>query len=273
MTAPNEPVLPFGLRYVRLYALNSAGTPAAVDETAYEGLQIKGATAFDLSFPEPRKITGLGEDGVTAVAYLPPTDSVTGTLAVDADDPDISAIVTKNLIRTLGDMSLAVSASDNQGFEPLVGLICSQACVGLETGAQYWRSYILPAARVIMRDGAMTADKSATQYSVAPSVVTAHLWGETIGTAEGATSAQLVKAWSNNPVRVSAFVGDGTTTAFTFPVAAPSVATYATSTKVFVNGAEVTSGITITATSVTFTVAPAAAARIAVVRETAKFIP
>lgn len=272
MTAPNEPFLPYGFRFVRLYELDNNGMPAATGTTPYEGVQIKGATAFELTVAEPRKFTGLGEDGITAVVYLPPTEGITGVLNVDADDPDISAIITGNAVRTLGDANLSVVGSSNQGFEPVVGLMLSQAMRGLNTGKQYWRTYILPAATLIMRDGGMTAEKSSTSYSIAPSVVTRHLHGETmIEAEEGAVSAQAIKVWSNNPLRYTAFVGNGLATEFSFP--SNSASNYSTATLVFVNGARVTSGITITPTGVTFSTAPDDGDKIVVWRETEKFNP
>lgn len=273
MTAPNEPTLNYGLRYARLYALNADSTPAATNTTPYEGVQIKGSTAFDLTFPEPRKITGLGEDSVTAVAYLPPNESVSGKLTVEADDPALAALITLNKVRTLGEASLIVAASSNQGFEPVMGLILSQAARGLTTGKNYWRSYILPSAMLVMQEGGMNADKSQVTYSIAPNVVSAHLWGEAIDDAdEGAVSAQVVKLWSNHIPVVTSFVGTGTEDEFSFPVNAPSASTYATSTIVYVDGVKVPGAdVAITATKITFDAGkePALNARVDVFRELA----
>jgi hypothetical protein len=237
---------------------------------AYEGTQIKGSVAFEVTFPEPRKITGLGEDSVTAVAYLPPNESVSAKLNVEADDPALADITTGDKIRTLGDSTLMVAASSNQGFEPNVGMILSQACRGLTTGGQFWRNYILPSAMVVKQDGGMNAEKSMTVYNIAPNVVSNHLWGETMTDAvEGAVSSQLVKVWSNHPLIQTSFYGNGVDTEFPFPANTPSAASYATSTVVFVDGVKQTAGYTVTATKVTFTVAPAKGKWIDVYRELA----
>ena len=238
---------------------------------AYEGWQIKGSVAFEVTFPDPRKITGLGEDSVTAVAYLPPNESVSAKLNVEADDPTVTASITGDGVRTLGDSTLMVAASSNQGFEPNGGLILSQACRGLTTGGQFWRNYIIPSAMLVKQEGGMTADKSMTTYNIAPNVVSAHLWGETITEAEeNAVSTQLVKVWSNHPLRLTSFMGNGTATIFPFPANSPSASTYETSTVVFVDGVKQTAGYTVSATAVTFTIAPAKYKRIDVYRETVK---
>lgn len=237
---------------------------------AYEGIQIKGSVAFEVTFPAPRKITGLGEDSVTAVAYLPPNESVDAKLNVEADDPILANVTTGDKIRTLGDSTLMVAASSNQGFEPNVGMILSQACRGLTTGGQFWRNYILPSAMLVKQDGGMNTDKSMTVYNIAPNVVSNHLWGETMTDAvEGAVSSQLVKVWSNNPLIQTSFYGNGVDTEFPFPANTPSAASFATSTVVFVDGVEQTAGYTASATKITFTVAPAKGKWIDVYRELA----
>ena len=272
MTAPNEPTLHYGTRFVQMLALNSSGTPAANSTTPYEGIQIKGSVAFDLTIPEPRKITGNGEDGVTQVVFLPPLEGAAGVVRAEAGDPDVSALVDNTKVRTLGGATIVGMATNQQGYEPRLGLICRQAARGLISGANYWHTYILPSAQVVRQGTGMGAEKSTTNYSVAPNVCSAHLWGETMTVlADGYTSTQVVELWTYNPVVITSFVGNGTEDEFVFPAAAPSASTYATTTLVFVNGTQVTTNITITATKVTFGTGhePALGARIDIVREIA----
>lgn len=272
MTAPNEPTLNFGLRYARVYALNESGTPAAISTTAYEGLQIKGSTAFELTVPEPRKITGLGEDSVTQIAYLPPIDGMSGTLTQEATDFDVAAYLDNTKVRTLGEAKIMGIATNRQGFEPQVGLLLYQAARGLITGSKYWHTYIIPSAQVIKMPGGMGADKSQTRYVIAPNVVSSHLWGETFTeNADGYLTSQVVELWTNNPVILTSFVGNGTEDEFVFPVGTPSASSYATSTAVFVDGVHVTTNITMAATKVTFAggYEPDNNARIAIFRELA----
>jgi hypothetical protein len=271
MTAPNEPTMNFGLRFARVYELNASGTPAADNTTAYEGLQIKGSTAFDLTVPEPRKITGNGEDGVTQVAYLPPLEGTSGTLNQEATDPNVAAFLDSTKVRTLGDATLMGGATNKQGFEPQVALILSQAARGLDTGSQYWHSYILPSAQVVKMPGGMAGDKSVTRYAIAPNVCSNHLWGEAFTEADdGYTESQFTELWTNSRPVVTSFLADGTEDEFVFPATLPSAASYATSTVVYVNGVKRTANVTITATKITFTVSiPTANSRIDIFRELA----
>ena len=268
MTAPTEPTLNYGLRFANIFELNADGYPAAVDTTPYEGMQIKGSTAFDLQIPDSRKITGLGEDGITQVVYLPPQEGAAGTLNAEAADPYLAALLDGTNVITVGELTAVGMATDRQGFEPQLGMLMYQAARGLDTGKSYWHSYFLPSAQIVRKGGPMNADKAATIHQIAPNRVNHHLWGTQFTMlAEGFLSAQILEAWTNNPVIVTSFVGDNTEDEFLFPTDNPSVNT--TSTVVFVDGVKktLTTDYTVTTTKVTFVAAPETGANICILRE------
>lgn len=266
MTAPTEKTLNVGLRFACLFELNASNLPKAASTAAYEGLQFKGSTAFELNFPDARKLTGLGEDGITQVVYLPPQEGADGRLNVEGSDPAIIALLDNIVARTVGEMTALGAGTDRQGFEPSVGMLLYQMAVGLVTGKQYWHAYVLPSARVIQKPNAMQGEKNATTYQVAPNRVTKHIWGETFSiAADGFLAAQMVRLWSNYPPRITAFLADGTATEFNFPTNYPAVST--DGIKVWKNGVEVTSGLTKALTKITFSVAPTNNDLIVVLRE------
>lgn len=266
MTAPTEKTLNVGLRYASLFELNASNLPKATSTSAYEGLQFKGSTAFEMNFPDARKLTGLGEDGITQVVYMPPQEGADGRLNVEGSDPAIIALLDGIVVRTVGEMTVLGAGTNRQGFEPSVGMLLYQMAVGLDTGKQYWHAYLLPSARVIQKPNAMQSEKNATTYQVAPNRVTKHLWGESMTIAnDGYLSTQMVRLWSNSPPRITAFLGDGTATEFNFPANYPAVST--DGIKVWKNGTEVTSGLTKALTKITFSVAPANNDLIVVLRE------
>lgn len=268
MTAPTERTMNYGLRYAVVFALNASGTPKAVDTTPYDGLQFQGSTAFELTVPDSRQLTGLGEDGITQVVFLPPNEGATGRLNVEAADPALSALLDNTLVEALGEASLMGVASDRQGFEPQVGLMVYQAARGLVTGKTYWHTYIMPSAQIVRKAGGMNADKATTVYQVAPNRVSKHLWGTSFSlVTNGFLSTQIVEAWSNYPLRISSFVADGTEDEFLFPTNAQAIQT--TGIKVWKNETPVTTGLTLATTGVTFSVAPTAADSIVILRETA----
>lgn len=264
MSAPTEKTLNYGLRYASILALNANGSPAATDETYYEGIQVQGSTAFELNVPDSRKLTGLGEDGVTQVVYLPPSEAIDGKLNVEATDMTLMALLDSIKVRTEGEASLMGIGTNKQGFEPQVGMLLYQAARGLTTGAVYWHSYIIPSAQVIRKPHGMTADKGMTVYQIAPNRTTKHLWEQNFTEAtDGFLAGQIIEAWSNNPLRITSFLADGIEDVFTFPANYPTVNT--ASIKVYVDGA--TAAVTAATTGVTFAVAPAANKRIVVLRD------
>ncbi len=268
MTAPIEKTLNYGLRFANVFELDANGLPKANGVMAYEGTQFKGSTAFELTIPDARKLTGLGEDGITQVVYLPPQDGADARLNVEAADPVLAALLDGTKVATVGEASVIGIATDKQGFEPRVALLLYQAAKGLETGKTYWHSFIIPSAQVVRKSPGMGADKAVTQYQVAPNRVKKHLWGVSFSNSvEGFLEAQVLEAWSNYPLRICSFLGDGTATEFSFPVNYPAVAT--DGIKVWKNGVEVTSGLTKTVTGITFTTAPANNDVIVVLREVA----
>lgn len=269
MAAPTEKVLPYGLRYTSVFELNANGTPKGTTHTAgYEGLQFKGSTAFDMTVPDARKLTGLGEDGITQVVFLPPQEGIDAVLNVEATDPALIALLDGTKAETLGETTIMGGGTNKQGFEPRVGLMLYQAARGLETGQSYWRTIIIPSAQVVRKPGSMTAEKSITQYQVAPNRTSKHLWGPAFSNAtNGFTHGQFVEVWSNYPLRLASYVGNNSAVEFPFPADLPAVQT--TGIKVWVDGVIVSSGLTLEVDKVTFAVAPAAAARIDILREVA----
>ncbi len=268
MTAPTERTLNTGLRYACVFELNTDGTPKATNTIAYEGLQFQGSTAYDLNLPDARKLTGLGEDGITQVIYMPPQDGADGKLNVEGSDPFLAALLDGTKIATLGEISLVGMATDQQGFEPRVGLMLYQLATGLVTGKTYWHTHFLPSAKAVRKGGGMNGEKSVTIYQIAPNRVSKHLWGSTFTKdVDGFTSTQIVEAWSNYPVRVASFLADGVEDEFLFPVNSPAISTNGIS--VFVDDVLTTVDVTKALSKVTFSSAPTTGKRICIVREVA----
>ena len=266
MSAPTERTLNYGLRYACVFELNTNGTPKASNTTAYEGSQFQGSTAFEMNVPDARKITGLGEDGITQVVFLPPTEGADGRLNVEAGDPTLAAMLDGTKVATVGEASLIGIGTDKQGFEPQVGLMLYQAARGLLTGKTYWHTYIIPSAQVVRKGAGMNAEKAVTVYQIAPNRVSKHIWGTAFSNAtEGYTSGQVIEAWSNYPLRLASFVADGIAVDFSFPAGTPAVQT--DGIVVWKNDTLVSAGITKVTTKVTFTSAPTAADRIVTLRE------
>lgn len=271
MTAPTEKAMNYGLRFVEIFELNpSDNSIKGTGLEAYDGYQIRGSTTYEMNVPDSRTITGLGEDGVTVVVALPPQDAVTGTLTVEAADPVLAALIDGTKLETVGEVTLAGLGTDKQGFEPTVGMMLSQAAKGLVSGKTYWHTYFIPSTAVIRKGSGMGAEKATTKYQILPNRVSKHLWGTALSIADnGYESTQVLEAWSNYPLKISAFVADGTAVDFPFPANAKAVQT--TGIVVYKNDVKVTTGLTLAVDKVTFSSAPTAGDRIVILREVAKY--
>jgi len=269
MAEPTEKTLNVGLRYVSVYELDANGYPKPTNQSAYEGHQFVGSTAFEINVPDSRKLTGLGEDGITQLVYLPPQESADGLLNVEAADPGLAALLDGTKSFSVGEATMVGVGTNRQGFEPKVAVWAYQEATGIDTGKTYWHTYIMPSAKVIRKPGQMTAEKSVTQYQVGPNRVKKHLWGVPFANAtEGFLQGQFLEAWSNYPLRICSFLGNNSAVEFTFPANFPAIST--DGIKVWVDNAEVTTGITKAVTGVTFGTAPAAGKVIIVLREVAE---
>jgi hypothetical protein len=268
MTAPTERTLNYGARHMSVFELNTNNTPKATAPTAYEGLQVKSFVNFELTQPSSRKLTGLGEDGITTVVFLAPNEGMDAKASVEATDPVLTALLGGVKNNTIGEITTQLLGSDKQGFEPRIAAMVYQAAKGLVTGKTYWHTYFLPSCQAVRKAHGMNGEKGMSIYEIAPNCVSQHLWGPAFTeAADGGLSSQIVEAWSNYPLRVAAFLAGVATVDFVFPVASPAVQT--TGIKVYVDEVEVTTNITKAVDKVTFATAPGENKRVVILREVA----
>jgi hypothetical protein len=275
MSAPNTTTSGVGLRWVQLFELNSTGSPNASGTTVYEGIQIEGAKALTLNAPTSRQITHVGDDGVIAVDKLPPTDASSGTLTTAKQDNAVEALMTGNKEFTIsdGEAKAILMVTDNQGYEPQVGILAYRQSLDTEKGSatygkRVWDWYILPKAFMVPKPDGFSDSPVEKSYDIFPQVAGGHLWETAFTDAtEGAVQGQFVRGISEYPPIIASFLGNNTTTAFLFNTA--HLAVSAAKISVWVNGVATTTGITKATTGVTFTTAPTTSARIVVLYEKA----
>lgn len=265
MTASSGKQLGVGLRHAVIFELNSSGSPAATDTTAYEGNQIVGAQAYDLTIPDPRKITHVGDDRPLQVDYLPPNEAMSAELRAARDDFDVLAILSSTSQVTVGEAKVVGLATDQQGSEPQVGLLCYQQALD-DSGQRSWRWYLLPKATVYVHPKGMDENASEHRYMVSPAVVSAHMWETAFASGtEGFTQAQMLLGMSEYKPKIVAFLASTADTTFTLPSSYPAAATG--KMVVWVDGTEQTSGVTKATDSIEFTTAPGNNKRVVVFYE------
>lgn len=251
--------LAVGLRRAVIFALDANGYPAAPGTTVYEGIEIVGPKAFNLTIPEARRISHTGNDRVLALDYLPPLEGVSGELRVASNDIVAKALVSAVNTFIVGEANFMPWGTDKQGSELDLGMLLFQQSLDTDTKSRRWKFYLVPKGRTIPSPASMDENPAEDLYRVAPNPTTKHLWGTALvaGT-EGATESALFEGMSEGKPNIVAFKGDGTVVAFVLPTGKPATAT--AKMKIWQNGVvkAVGTGLaSLTVTTITFTAAPA----------------
>ena len=217
MAATSGKEYPVGLRYGSVFALTSLGIPSATNATVYEGLQFTGANAFNLEYPDPRKIDHPGDDRLMATDYMPPIESATATIEVSRYDMTLNSFLTGVSTFAEADQTMMLWGTDAQGDEPTVGLFLYQQSLNGVTKSRNWRYYVIPACRCIPKPAPMTADQTNVTYNVTISPTTKTLWGVTYTDGvNGATEAAIIEGHSEYQPWIAAWRGDASATDFLF---------------------------------------------------------
>jgi len=231
MAATSGIMLPVGLRHVQVFALDANGRPAATSTTAYEGVQITGAKAFDAQFPDPRQIDHSGDDYLLGRDILPPLTGGTITLSAAKSNFTAHALLTGTTITTIGEATEIGHLTSKQGFESQVGLIFWQQAVdaagGAVNGLRRWRAIMLPKCYAIPKPQGMGENAIDVTYNVTPQIVTQRLWGVTLTAGvETYLNAQAFEYMCEyKPAVVSWKSNSGTPAKMLFPTDKQAVAT------------------------------------------------
>lgn len=247
-----------GLRRAVVFPLNSDGSLKAVDENVYEGLEFEGPRAFEVTFPESRRIVNPGNDRVRDVIFLPPTEAITAVLRVGFDHHEINAALMNTEQFFVGESSMVGYGTDKQGYEPDVALLLMQIAHD-ETKLTRYRYFMIPRAKAVPSPGQFGENATEIAYNIAISPSTMQIWGvEFTEEDNGMTEAALIDGMSEGRINIVAWVGDGTTTDFDFPTDKPAISAGKICVFDFAAGTEITSGVTKEVDDLTFAVAPTA---------------
>ncbi len=277
MTAPSTKFVGAGFRHGQIMVLGSDGYPVAatVKTNVYEGLALERGRELTINFPEPRTVAHRGDDVIFAIQMLPPDTAITGTYKTGIEDLALEAALTGNKVVQVGEINLINVATNLAGFENQVAIIAQQAGQpagkgASDAGVAGWNQIIFPKAWLIPRSGGMTEANNPYEknYALVPTMSSKYPWGLTMTTNDdGCLAAFVQKGNSQFPLWWANFKGDGSTTQFSFSANYQAVST--SKMAVYLNGTLQTSGITKATDKVTFAVAPANDANIAVIYEVA----
>jgi hypothetical protein len=273
MAAPSVIRAGVGLRDLHIFALNSNGYPAASGSATsgsavvYEGLFMSGAKSLTINDPAPRNIFHTGDDSVFAVDLLPPTEAITGEIAMSKVNDTLDALVMGQHTFSVGEANLFGVGTNKRGFEAQVALMWYRIAVDADPdgggmGNRTYECRILPKALVFPREGSFNETPETRPYNMLPMFCTRHLWGTQFQEAvEGYTRGQMIRVFTQYKPKLVAWDGDGATLDFPFNPVYPAQAA-AKVDGVWVNGVLQTTGFVKLVTGITFTSAPAVGASV-----------
>lgn len=220
MTAVSGKFYGVGLKYARLYKLDSNGVPDATGTTGtapYMGLLIGGAKTYNVTIAEARKIVHADGTRIRMLDSLPPVEASSATLETSRNDHDIHALLTNTLAAAVGESSVIGWGTDKQGEEPTVGMILCQQAKDALTGIRRWNSYFVSAAQAINKAASMNAEGAVYNWDIMPAPTQYALWGEKYTSVlHGYTEAQMLNPMTEGMPLVASWLGDGTITEFNF---------------------------------------------------------
>jgi hypothetical protein len=244
MANPTQKIFTVGLNAARIYALNSSGTPAAVNATVYDGLNVGGPTSFTLNIPTPTTIAHPGNNSVLQYDILPSLDTSNGTLTVSRQDNATIALLTGTKVFDDGERNVIGWMTSAQSTEPTVMLLVYDQAKD-NSGNRVWHTYIMPRTVIYPAPKSMSRERSDLSFAVQPSICTAFPNGIAFTAADqGYTTAQMLDYQSNHRIHIAAWVTTATEAAYSLPASAPAYVTGGTGMVVTKNGVLMTYGAT-----------------------------
>ena len=238
------------------FPLNADGSPQAVNTTVYEGLEIDGTRDFNLAPAAGTIVSNIGNGRLRDTIYRAPREASTAELLVGYTQPNVKAALSGVLTYAVGEMRLSGRLTNKQGSEPDIAMLVTQRGHN-ESGLTRFRTYFIPKSRVIPRDSPFSDNASVETYQVTMSNSKKQIWGlpYSVGV-HGFTDATYEEAIHENPVRIVAWVADGSEDTFLLPTDFPAVSTGKLNLYNFTSGAAVTAGITKSVTEIVYAYPP-----------------
>lgn len=216
MAAPTGTLYGVGAKHARVYDLDANGVPDATSATVpYEGVQIPGLKAFEMTIPDARRIAHVGDDAVQAQDILPRTEVSSGVIRFAGDNHAAYATFTGTKVAAIGDASVIGYATDLQGYEPAIALLVYQQAKSGTT--RVWRNYLVPNCQAIFNPNSMNENPAEFEASLIPSAATSHIWGLALADGvEGYTRAEIMESVTTDVPHIAAWLANNSATEFPF---------------------------------------------------------
>lgn len=252
-----------GALQCKIWELNAYGSPAATSPTVYAGLRMYGFKSLDLTIPDARTITHVGDDAPIQVDTLPPTEGLAGTAVFAEENQTNIALVSNMSSYTVAAADMYGLGTDQQGFETQVCMMVYQKTLD-SAGTRNYRTMFLPKCTLQYKGAPFNENAAEHTFQVTPAYVTKTPWEKTFSTTdEGFTKAQAIVFQSLKPLGLCSWLSDDYDTEFSFPTTEQANDFSTPAIAVFSNGTLQTTEISsYAADAVTFTSPPADSVRL-----------
>ena len=222
MAAPVGTFYPVGLQHARCYPLDEWGLPVSPsgDGVAYDGVEITGPNAFDVTPAKSRDVVATGNDRRLSQDKLPSLDVSGAVLKTSRLDFALLALLTDTKVATLGESILTGFSTDLQGQEPTVGMMLYQKGKIAGSGARAFGAYMIPSACAVIDPASMGGSNPAEyNFNIVPSAVGHHLFGPPFDVAvEGYTEAEILWSLTYGRPNIAVWMCGAATVLCPFPV-------------------------------------------------------
>lgn len=220
--------------------INKGGIQA-VDENAYEGVEVPGPTSFEFSFGSPRSIPNVSQGRVNDTIVLPSIDPKTAVMRCSYSSQTLNAMLSGLKVTTVGAAKVVEEGTDKEGQEIQCALLLSQLVSHDDDGNVVWVTELCPKATLVPSPVNYNADALVKEYTIGLSQSPKRMWGEALSLAtHGCTRAVKSQVVSNGRFNVIGWLGDCVATAFVLPTDKPALTSAGAKVWNFATGAAVT---------------------------------
>jgi hypothetical protein len=277
MTVNVTELIAAGFDRLEYMMLDSSGIAAGPSGSITAGAtgspmgRMLGVKTSDIVIPEPDIVNITGDDGPLGSFIFQPTATPGFNIDVGAADLQDEAYFQGTLVANEGDISLGVLQPKDQSFPDfcLIGVSRAKSKMSGSDGVAGFSGIIIPKCQLVPLGRVSYTEREGAvyRYRVSVTMSDAFPWGKTLTDAVNGTTGGAIMPWTaENRITMHRWTQTSGLTAFN--VTNSPASTAVAKMRAFVNNV-ITTGITVTVASklVTFSVAPADAAKIVALYE------
>jgi len=233
---------------------DNKGGIQAVDESAYEGVEVPGPVSLDFKFGSPRTIANTSQGRVNDTIVLPSLDPKTGTLAGSYNSQVLNSLLTGAKVTTMGAAKVLPETTSEEGKEIQCAMLVQQLVSHDDEGNSMYVSEFFAKVTLVPQKTSYGEKATAKNYEVAFSPSAKYGWGEVLTLADhGVTKAVSGHVISNDRWNVVGWLGDNVATAFTLPTDKPAKTSAAAKVWNYFTGVEEVGAWDASINAITFT--------------------